>query len=33
MFTLFICPVCATRNICPGGQAATQIQKKLARSD
>ena len=28
LFTLFICPLCATRHICPGGQAAVKIQEK-----
>jgi hypothetical protein len=30
LFTLFICPFCATRNICPGGQAAVKIQEAIA---
>ncbi len=29
-FTLFICPVCGTRHICPGGQAAVKIQEAIA---
>lgn len=29
VFTLFICPHCATRFVCPGGQMAVEIQKKI----
>jgi len=29
MFTLYICPVCGTRHICPGGQTAVKIREKL----
>jgi hypothetical protein len=30
LFTLFICPFCATRHICPGGRAAVKIQEVIA---
>ena len=29
VFMLFVCPVCATRNICPGGQMALSMWKKI----
>ena len=29
LFTLYICPVCGTRHICPGGQTAVKIREKL----
>jgi len=29
VFTLNICPVCGTRHVCPGGQAAVKISEKL----
>lgn len=29
VFTLYICPVCGTRHICPGGQLAVKIREKL----
>jgi len=29
LFTLFICPVCATRHICPGGQMAVKLQEMI----
>jgi hypothetical protein len=29
VFTLYICPVCGTRHVCPGGQAAVKIREKL----
>ena len=32
-FLLLICPVCATRKVCPGGQTAVQLQKALKRSN
>lgn len=28
-FLGFICPVCATRSVCPGGQAAVKLRKSL----
>lgn len=30
-FLLFICPVCGTRHVCPGGQTAMQLQYKIKR--
>ena len=33
LFNLFICPVCATRHICPGGQMAVKIRKKLEKNE
>ena len=32
VFTLFICPVCATRHICPGGQTAVKIIERIDAS-
>jgi hypothetical protein len=29
MFTLFICPVCGTRHICPGGQTAVKLRAAI----
>ncbi len=29
VFTLFVCPVCGTRHICPGGQAAVKLREKI----
>ena len=29
LFTLYICPVCSTRHICPGGQAAVKLREKI----
>ena len=29
VFTLFICPVCDTKHVCPGGQTAVKIRKKF----
>jgi len=29
LFTLFICPVCGTRHICPGGQAAVKMKTAI----
>ncbi len=28
-FLLFICPVCGTRHVCPGGQTAIQLRNKI----
>jgi hypothetical protein len=28
---LFICPVCGTRHVCPGGQTAMQLRDKIKR--
>jgi hypothetical protein len=28
-FMLFVCPVCATRHVCPGGQTAVKLQEKI----
>jgi hypothetical protein len=28
-FTLFICPVCGTRHVCPGGQTAIKIREAI----
>jgi hypothetical protein len=28
-FLLFICPVCGTRHVCPGGQTAMQLRDKI----
>jgi hypothetical protein len=30
-FMLFICPVCGTRHVCPGGQTAIQLKDKIRR--
>jgi hypothetical protein len=30
-FLAFICPVCATRHVCPGGQAATKLRESIRR--
>jgi hypothetical protein len=30
-FLWLICPVCATRQVCPGGQASTKLRDRLAR--
>jgi hypothetical protein len=30
-FLLFICPVCATRHVCPGGQTAMQLKNKIKK--
>jgi FtsH-binding integral membrane protein len=29
MFTLFICPACATKYVCPGGQAAVKMRAAI----
>ena len=29
LFMLYICPVCATRHVCPGGQTAVQMREAL----
>jgi hypothetical protein len=29
MFTLYVCPVCDTRFVCPGGQAAIKLKEKF----
>jgi hypothetical protein len=31
-FTLFVCPVCGTRHVCPGGQAAVKLRGKIGSS-
>lgn len=31
LFMLLICPVCATRHVCPGGQSATALQAYINR--
>jgi hypothetical protein len=31
-FLRFICPVCATRHVCPGGQSAMQLQDRIKRN-
>lgn len=33
LFMLYICPVCGTRHICPGGQMAVKIREKLAQNE
>jgi hypothetical protein len=33
LFTLYICPVCGTRHICPGGQMAVKIKEKLEKNE
>lgn len=30
-FLWWICPVCATRQVCPGGKAATKLRETMAR--
>ncbi len=30
VFTLFVCPVCGTRHVCPGGQAAVKLREKIS---
>ena len=30
-FLLFICPVCATRHVCPGGQTAMQLRDQIKK--
>lgn len=30
-FLLFICPVCGTRHVCPGGQTAVKLRKSIGR--
>lgn len=30
-FLLFICPVCGTRHVCPGGQTAMQVKDRIKR--
>jgi hypothetical protein len=30
-FLWWICPVCATRQVCPGGQAATKLREAITR--
>lgn len=30
LFMLFICPVCGTRNVCPGGQSALPLRKMIS---
>jgi hypothetical protein len=29
LFTLYVCPVCGTRYVCPGGQMAIKIRENL----
>jgi hypothetical protein len=29
LFTLFICPVCGTRHVCPGGQTAVKMREAI----
>ena len=29
LFTLFICPACGTRHVCPGGQTAVKIREAI----
>jgi hypothetical protein len=33
LFTLYICPVCGTRHICPGGQMAVKLKEVLGRNE
>ena len=33
LFTLYICPVCGTRHICPGGQMSAKIKEKFEKND
>ena len=32
-FLLYICPVCGTRNVCPGGQTAIKLRKLFSGND
>jgi hypothetical protein len=32
-FLAFVCPVCATRHVCPGGQAAAKLRGSIRRQD
>jgi hypothetical protein len=32
-FLLFICPVCGTRHVCPGGQTAVKLRERLPGKD
>jgi len=32
-FTLFICPVCGTRHVCPGGQTAVKMREAIDSLD
>ena len=33
VFTLYICPVCGTRHICPGGQMSVKIREKFEKNE
>jgi hypothetical protein len=32
-FLGFICPVCGTRHVCPGGQVSTRLRKTMGIED